>query len=312
MRFLCTVGDSFLHGDGLIQTHCAEQFKQIDPEQLKGIAMGGMNRPGLDPDLIEEVKTEQDKLTISGKLSKQLNLENLNFAQGGASMEGILLQTHLLLEHLKKKNINVKETIWLVGITSQCRKMFWGSDSVLPFQKMVSEQYGKEYCWSRGTWKSLMLSSPPDSQPAFDKNLVKLTALATSDFAMLLHWAMMLNSLLTLLKAHKVEHYYFLNMFSNLAFRMSPPIQVSSEERELILQLLSSIPVDRILPGTNIDYAVMIHDDRCLDGHINANGNQKIVDLLLPIMRRVIAIQNNGKPIGNSMHTNPKQVIINP
>lgn len=285
MKFLCTVGDSFMHGDGLLQTHCAEQFSDLSEQTMMLAMTGNMADRRVTPEVIDRIYSTLEPMTISGKLAKLLSVENLNFSQGGASMEGILLQTQLLVNYLQKNNIDPQDTLWLIGITSPCRKMFWDSKRILPFStNSFLKTRSKEYCWSRGTWKSLMLSHPGKSQLMFEDIHQEILE-QTPDVAMLINWTLNLNAILNLLEVAGIRQYLLMNMFTRSAFSLdTKQYNICLEEKEMLSQLRQLTDERKVMPAIRYDYGSKISQAqyRCLDGgHFNQKGNDIIVSEIL-------------------------------
>lgn len=284
---ICAIGDSYVAGAELVETHFPSVFDKLTDEQRTKLTFSV-------PDQKEkhlEYYSALDSMRFSSLLAANLKLGHYNFAQGAASQEGIKMQAYLLIDKLKKDAVDLSSTHWIVGATSPWRQLILPEYSAYCVNKdLQNTDYGAEWLLSRATGITLM---PSYKHVHISKQFYKEWIGVFSNYSILMSWTMNITDTINLLRIHGVKHIILLNFFEGFK-RL--PIDLSTEDlREVNSQIsdllkktdvdLSSQGLDDVLnsksmaqllglPGFNKAW-------RCPQGHFNKEGNQLIVDYLL-------------------------------
>jgi hypothetical protein len=275
-QYVCAVGDSFVFGAELVTTYYPHEFKHLTQHEYSGLEF----EISMVPDAQQRYNELLDSMRFSNLLANKLGALHSNYAQGGASQEGIKLQTYLLLDSLKKKNVNLANTTWLIGITAPTRKMHH-IDEESAWHDIKSKAWGDEnYVWSRTTSGTVFMDRVEQNTSNFSPQDMKSIIANTPMSQLLLSWAMDLSDIRNTLLAHGVQNMYFLNMFTPMSETMKEikhlPIYA------LILRLLSDL---NIFPAADVQMAKLLRECGTLDcfcdhGHFNLPGNITIAEQL--------------------------------
>ena len=143
---ICAVGDSFIFGAELVTQYHRKEFDDIkNYHQLEF---------EVHPDSAARDKYFRllDRYRFSSLVAGDLGRGHINFSVGGASQEGIKLQTYALMQHLKENGIRPEFTTWVVGLTMDTRKYMPQDQHPHYFKLKVDAVNGDEnWVWSRTT-----------------------------------------------------------------------------------------------------------------------------------------------------------------
>jgi hypothetical protein len=284
---ICAIGDSFVAGAELVETHFPEVFAGIADDQRDKITFSV-------PDQKEkhrEYYSALDSLRFSSLLASNLKCKHYNFAQGAASQEGIKMQAYLLLDKLKKDAVDPSSTHWIVGVTSPWRQLILPEYSAFCVNKdLQNTEYGIEWVLSRSTGITL---TPSYKHVHISKQFYKEWTSVFSNYSILMSWAMNITDTINLLRTNGIRHIILLNFFEGFRRLL---MHLSSEDLREI-----NVRVSDILKKNDVDLSSQGLDDvlnsksmvqllglpgfnkawRCPQGHFNKEGNQLIVDYLL-------------------------------
>ena len=275
LTHLCAVGDSFVYGDELIETYYYEEFCIPKNENWAGPFYSEGSR-------YAHYITLLDKLRFTKLVADEFKLLHLNYSARGASIEGIKLQTYLLVNMLKRKNIDLGSTLWLVGLTLPSRKLFLND----PSDNIDYTNIDIEQVWSGFTSQTLFTER--DSGPTnFSANLIKELTVATSPTMKYVSWLMHVLDIIHLLKSAGVKQIHLLNVFESNFETFDNLDKLSS------LKLLKKLSqeIESILPSksTSLGAAAALNKtDLCVKGHYNQSGHLKVAKYITHHLKDII------------------------
>lgn len=279
MKYICAVGDSFVFGAELVTTYFPNEFKDLPPAKLTEIEFS--------ISLIETQHQKRyyellDSMRFSSLVARGIGASHINYAQGGASQEGIKMQTYLLLEHLKEKGIDPADTIWLVGLTMDCRRLML-DDPMTSFHSLISDTCKDEYwAWSRYTVRTFF-NDRNMQMDCFTNNFTKETIAASTETSNKMHWIMNVLDTVNLLKAANVQQTIVLNLFTGDHPGFTRYTDCTATQK--LCNQLSKGYTDIIAPSANYCFTELLRREsiggKCKDGHPDVVSNKAIADYLI-------------------------------
>jgi hypothetical protein len=278
-KTLCAVGDSFIFGAELVQTHYPDAFAHLSKDEMTTLEFDIPK----DQTLFKKYFELLDTMRFTSLMAKELDYDYINFAQSGASQEGIKLQAYLLLESLKKKSINPKDTVWVVGVTVPSRVMQLLENNDTWINTLSQRNNDLEFVLSRFTSRSIFPGNIEHSHNDFSKSFARefITHFNVTNF--LTSWAMSLVDTANLLRAHKIDRMIFINLIPTL-----PHIMRKTELPETTLNTVRNIinggdilPVMVPQNFEDLGDVIGITKVRCPGGHYDKDGNASIASHLL-------------------------------
>lgn len=236
-KYICAVGDSFMHGVGLVQ--------QYDPKfwsELTESDQGKLGYCQVGNDNNSQYYSKLEKLRFSSLVADNIDADHINYAVGGSSQEGIKFQAYMLMRYLKRNNIPMSDTIWLIGLTAKTRMML--------FDYNFDNRDATEKDWSQLSRNTLFLDKDCQDYP-FNKLLTKELTLAMSDQQLTIDWCMNIMDTINLLKVEGVDKYVLLNMFVGLgAFYGDTNVPVTIDLLRPLIEPLA----EHIIPSSSRSY----------------------------------------------------------
>ena len=297
-NYLCSVGDSFMFGEELIPTYYAAQFPTLTKSQLYGLgySTGGGVAGGQLSDYIKYIDL-LNEVRFTSLIAKNLNLQHLNYSQGGASQEGIKMQAMLLMDNLRKNNIDPADTTWLIGLTMPSRMSFLKNPEVENYVNAINIGNTMQYIWSRFSSHTFFSDTfTNNNNQDFTTNFIKEMIAKVSETEIHVSWAMHLRDTINLMKANNVNRFYLLNLFTG--YEPSFKFNVSNVlTKNLLLEWAGEIS-KHLVPNNQIglDEVLKLSDCRCPEGHPNAEGHRRLATYLtqylngqIPVVEDVIA-----------------------
>lgn len=276
IKYVCAVGDSFVFGAELVTTYHWDEFKHLSDEQYSSIEFCVSGETTSRKRYNELL----DSMRFSNLVAISLGVKHLNYAQGGASAEGIKFQSYLLMDHLKRNNIDPSETLWLVGLTMSHRKM------MLPeihetYHKIQEQRCGDEsFVWSRYTCRTFYGDRANQSY-GFTEGFTKAVIAETTETTINVSWVMNVLDIAHLLKANGVEQYQFLNLFLGDYPHRFHIDDTNSASYNLLTTLMGEID-SHVLPSRKVCFQhLMDPSPLCEHGHPTADGHQAIANYIL-------------------------------
>jgi hypothetical protein len=278
-KTLCAVGDSFIFGAELVRTHYPDEFSHLKHDEMTTLEF---DIP-VDQAMFRRYFELLDTMRFTSLMAKELGYDYINFAQSGASQEGIKLQTYLLIESLKKKSVDPKDTAWIVGVTVPSRVMQLLEHNDVWINMLTDRNDDLEFVLSRFTSRSIFPGNVENSQNDFSKEFARefITHFNVTNF--LISWAMTLVDTANLLKVNNVEKVIFLNLIPTVP-HIFRKMQVQASTKQLVYDILrygnilpDVVPEDFEDLGDNLGISHL----RCAGGHYNKHGQKTIADYLI-------------------------------
>jgi hypothetical protein len=265
-KYICAVGDSFVYGSELVREHAVYSK---DFTHLPNIEITQLEFSTPTSELSCKYYEYLDSLRFTSLVAKGLGAGHFNYAQGGASQEGIKLQTHLLLNTLKEENIPLEDTIWLIGLTAKSRILFLDEPS---------PQTQSDYQWSKETKYSIFLGHQTQSYQFITEKLADELARCSTETDQNVKWYINIIDTVNLLKSNGISNYYLLNLFIGFA-------ELHRNDLSPALALAKKLAND--LTPNFIPSDIMSFSDRkayvdlCKYGHPGIHSQEKIAMLIL-------------------------------
>jgi len=277
-NYICAVGDSFVFGAELVTTHFGSEFQNVSAEEYHRLEY----EVSLNKEAYSRYYKLLDSMRFSSLVAKTLGALHINYAQGGASQEGIKFQTYLLLDTLTKKNIDLANTTWLVGLTSPFRQLHQFNEQK-EWHRMKSKITGDEnYVWSRTTVCTIFADRLEQNIQVYSPSFIKELISKKTESIIYLQWAMNILDVHKILSAAGVGKIVFLNIFSTEHFKFTGLADLPMAE--LLANLLSEVPV---YPSKFVNLGEYVNQNLpnragyCKYGHFNELGNKLIAEYLL-------------------------------
>jgi hypothetical protein len=279
-KTLCAVGDSFVFGAELVTTHYPDEFKHLNQEDLTRLEYEFSKL------LQHRHKYYKllDEMRFTSLMAKQLGYNHINFAQSGASQEGIKFQANLLLSHLKKHNLDPTFTEWVVGLTVPSRVMRLLETHDNWHQTLIERAGDSDYVWSKYTTRSIFPGDLEDSHNDFSKSFTREYLLNFSTTNYLISWAMHVGDIANLLRCHGVKKFIFVGLFPTLKWILDKNLAPESTVKKVFELLEASIEPTTVYPPDydELGKKLNIHlTERCKGGHYTREGNKIIANHLV-------------------------------
>lgn len=289
-KYLCAIGDSQVKGAELVKTHYPDKFTDLSCNDYIILEYFVLENGKYH----DEYNALIDSMRFSSIMANKLGFGYYNFAQEGASQEGIKLQAYFLTRKLKEDKVDLKDTVWMVGITSPWRQMAMNEMHQWTLNAEKWTSYGLDWVLSRGTGDSILFA-----QPGFNKGLSDQTTKewlsVYSGFSILMSWVMHISDTVRLLRANGVQK-IILPAFLWKDFRDSLLFLPEKELRavtKIVTEFLNDNNLSElIVPDFNSFPDILTFTDllnlpgndkawRCPGGHYNRDGHLLIADYLL-------------------------------
>ena len=283
---LCAVGDSFMFGEELIETHYADQFQEYSAAELRnfGYSSSGITGSKYQNDL-DKFMSLLDEVRFTSLLAKKFNLKHLNYAVGGASQESIKFQAMLLMDYLKKNKINPADTLWLVGLTMPTRLSFLKDPVIGQFP--VLNNNAIQYTWSRQTSQTFFSDNSVPNNSNFDEEFSKGLIVNLSNTEIFVSWAMNIIDTINLMKVNNVGKFLVVNLFTSRlpSFQVEVPNRIT---KELLTSWATNEIRHNIVPGQSVGLDTILNmlGTQCPKGHPNDEGNRRIANYLFRHLTR--------------------------
>lgn len=273
-KYICAVGDSYVFGDELVPTYFKDEFSEISEEDFGRLEY----EICLDKTVSDKFYALLDSMRFSSLVANDLDMGHFNYASGGASQESIKFQAHLLMNNLKKNNIDPSDTIWLVGLTTFTRSMYLADPHDIWHNMKVDSCQDNDYVWSR--YSAISFFGDREEQygrfsPAFTKEVIA----RTSDTTLRMRWVLNILDTVNLLIANGVEKFYILSMFNGTQVNFSKAETANS--KAILEELIAHID-NNILPSRTVSFDQMFHEsDKCKNGHPSKIAHRRFADYIV-------------------------------
>jgi len=278
-KTLCAVGDSFMFGAELVKTHYPNLVAHLTNSELDTLEFDIPE----NKQLFEQYYTALNSMRFSSLMATELGYCYENYAQSGASQEGIKLQTYLLIESLKKRNIPLSSTTWVVGVTMPTRVMQLLEGNDQWFKTLCGRYNNLEFVLSRLTARSIFPGNFEDSHNEFSKEFTREFVMHFNSTNYLISWVMNLIDVANILRANNVEKLLFVNLYPTLP-SIFKTVAVSITVKKMIEQILTTNGMKELIhPNdfTDLGEQLGITTQRCAGGHYDKHANEIIAKYLL-------------------------------
>lgn len=278
MTYLCAVGDSFVFGAELVTTYFGDDYKHMKYEEMSELEFSVHKNKYVRDKYYEQL----DSLRFTALAAKQLGYEHINYAQGGASQEGIKFQAYLLLSHLKKQGINPADTKWVVGTTARFRRFEMSDPHEVYHDWLIDRCESNEYVWSRSSVCSMFMDRLEQPNTLFSEKTVKELIAVVSDTQLTASYIMNVYDTIHLLKMNGVTDILVLNFFQ--------PDMFNEKAKNRHVAALNKMMKEDIvlLPNHQETLCQTIFRGRkseCQQGHMDKAANIQMANMVVEAFR---------------------------